>query len=170
MKWLFGIVAFVGGFVAGAYASKKYYQRIADEEVESVKSAFREIEKNRRVRAHKAESHDEDIDIQEIKKARSEYADEEEELPGVVVEVISEDEAGEDDFTISSWTYYEGDNVVTDENNDVVEHPEDFIGDGYLESMAGEDEVYFRNHERKIDYEVVRDLRAWEDTPDSNYR
>lgn len=73
--------------------------------------------------------------------------------------VITPEEAGEDDYAISSCTLYK-DGVMTDENGKVMDAEEinDLVGLKSLERL-GEyepDAVHVRNEENKIDFEILR--------------
>ena len=82
---------------------------------------------------------------------------------GPEIEVISWEDFNEhyehhDKLTIS---YYDGDDILADENDDVMEVDQRaFIGDEALHNFGGmsgdKDVVYVRNHPYTIDYEVVR--------------
>lgn len=63
-----------------------------------------------------------------------------------------------------SLVYY-ADGVLVDENQDVVDDIEGCIGRESLEHFGEyeEDAVHVRNDDRKCDYEVLLDVRDWED-------
>ena len=79
--------------------------------------------------------------------------------------IISPDEFSMEDYDICSLTYY-SDGVLADENNEIIENVEDTVG---LESLNhfGEfedDSVFVRNDKLKIDYEILLDIRKYEDS------
>lgn len=78
--------------------------------------------------------------------------------------VISPEEFGELDYEKISLTYY-ADDVLADEFDGLVENIDSIVG---LESLNtfGEyedDSVFVRNDKLRCDYEILKDLRRWED-------
>lgn len=78
--------------------------------------------------------------------------------------VISPEEFGELDYEKISLTYY-ADDVLADEFDGLVENVDSIVG---LESLNtfGEyedDSVFVRNDKLRCDYEILKDLRRWED-------
>jgi len=79
--------------------------------------------------------------------------------------VIPPDEFDMMDYDTSSLTYY-ADGVLTDECNNKIDDIDEIVG---LESLKhfGEyedDSVFVRNDKLKIDYEILLDVRKYEDT------
>ena len=70
---------------------------------------------------------------------------------------ISPVEYGESyDYDTKSWTYY-ADFVLTDEVGEIVNNPEDIIGDALLHfGEYEEDSVYVRNENIECDYEILK--------------
>lgn len=68
---------------------------------------------------------------------------------------------GEDGFESHTLTYYEKDQQLCDDMDQLIPDVRQTVGFGNLQKfgkMSGNgDTVYIRNHERKADYEVVRD-------------
>ena len=58
-------------------------------------------------------------------------------------------------------TYY-ADGVLEDEYWNVIENPEDIVGDEFMNHFGeyADDVVYIRNEELKTDYEITRDKRT----------
>lgn len=78
--------------------------------------------------------------------------------------VISPSEFGELDYEQESLTYY-ADGVLTDQQGNVIEDPNELVGPGF-EDHFGEyedDSVFVRNDNKKIDYEILKDLRKFSD-------
>lgn len=92
--------------------------------------------------------------------------------PDSKINIIPEVEFGEldEDYECISLTYY-ADDVVTDDNNEPIEHPEDIIGEEVLERLRfGEDTVFYvRNDNLSVDYEILRDYRTYESLPPYSY-
>lgn len=76
--------------------------------------------------------------------------------------VISYDEyeEAEGDFSQTSLTYYEGDNVLTDERDQPINDIDTVVGDNNLQfGLASGDKniVFVRNHQLEADFEIARD-------------
>lgn len=80
--------------------------------------------------------------------------------------IISPNEYGEfGEYELVSLTYYQGDDILTDDMDEIIDDADDIVGDDF-KSHFGEreddpDTVYIRNDERKSDYEIVLDVRAY---------
>lgn len=181
MSKLTGVIAFVTGAAAGAAASwyfaKTKYERIAQEEIDSVKEAFSApaVEKQEEVEAaDEPEDSIETISEEEYTVAVNEcgytaYSDSEKKeaqpMDFKKPYVIPPEEFGEEEeYGRSSLTYY-ADKVLVDELDEMVENVEDTIG---FESLThfGEyedDSVYVRNERIKCDFEILLDSRRYTD-------
>lgn len=71
-------------------------------------------------------------------------------------------------FDKLSISYYEGDDTVVDEDEEIIEEPHELLGDGALncfgEGSEDPDIVYVRNAKLAIDYEVIRSPRTYAST------
>lgn len=97
-----------------------------------------------------------------------ELADDDQDTPGPI-QIISMDEyAGLDGYQTVTLRFYE-DDVVTDEHDNPIDHPEDILGDEALVSFGelsgDEDIVYVRNDTKRAAYEVVRTNTEYSATP-----
>lgn len=178
--------AFILGLGIGSFITYKYvkdiYENIAQEEIDSVKEAY----------AEKVKALNNDISIEEKKKKAndaknkpdiSEYvakikengytnysniSQEEDEVKRPYI--ISPEEYGDDEeYETLSFTYY-SDGVLTDENDEVITHPESLVGSDY-ESHFGEyedDSVFVRNEDRKVDVEILMDYRTYQEVLGNN--
>lgn len=179
MLFIFG--AAVGSVVTWAYTKKKY-ERIAQEEIDSVKEVFARREKSEVEVVNEKEpqtKETDDADYDDYKKevedsgyttypgGRSEFTvpDDEDKEYFVQAYVISPDEFGEnDDYEKFSLTYY-ADQVLADDNDDIIEDIEATVSYEAL-SHFGEyedDSVFVRNDIRKCDYEILLDHRKYSD-------
>ena len=80
--------------------------------------------------------------------------------------VISPAEFGEIyEYDTSSLTYY-SDGVLTDEDNKPIENVDEIVGEDSLNHFGEyeDDSVFVRNDKFKIDYEILADVRKYEDT------
>ena len=79
--------------------------------------------------------------------------------------VISPDEFGElENYEKISLTYY-ADDILADEFDGLVENVDSIVGLDSLTTFGEyeDDSVFVRNDKLKCDYEILRDLRRWED-------
>lgn len=187
------LFVFITGAAIGSFSTwllvKKYYERIADAEIEEMAEYY----------SHRSsysdpmddvdeEAHDETVnglhkkpDIMEYARNVRErgYVDysggaKPETEPKEVADVerpyvISPDEFGELDYRIISLTYY-ADKVLTDEVGNVIEDVDDTVGVASLETFGEyeEDSVFVRDDRRKIDYEILAEPRKFVDVFETN--
>ncbi|GHU53693.1 hypothetical protein AGMMS49975_12460 [Clostridia bacterium] len=146
-------VIFMIGAVVGSVAAWKFlkgkYERIAQEEIDSVKDIFSKRETVSAV--VEVESPAVDDKKEEVKPVDAPY-------------VISPDEFGEfDDYELITLYFYD-DAIVADDNGDVLEDVENTIG---FESLGQfndyVDEIHVRNNRLKCDYEVLKDEKKYSD-------
>lgn len=170
-----GLVLFVFGAVIGAAAAwkltKTKYETIANDEIESVKRAYK-----------KAKEDSKDIIYaKDIAKAAKKYVDiignenyvgnESKAVPAKDNDdylrpyIITPEEFSENfEYDTVDITYF-ADGVLTDENNEPIEDVENTIGKDAVRHF-GEyepDSVYVRNERLKCDYEILRDERSYAD-------
>ena len=165
------IVSFVLGAAFGCagtfYICKKYYEAKNEEDVESVKEAFR----TRKKKETKQQEHDEEPkEKTQEKKAFTAYNNiaksyASEEPDDVIAEPysIAPDEFGEFDEYDKITLYCYSDGVLADENNDVIDPAESPVGNDWEEAIGEweEDCAYIRNEALKCDYEILVDHRAF---------
>ena len=191
---------FVFGGAVGAVATwiftKKYYEKIATEEIESVKEYYKEKkEKTEEEKVDKVsedavlayDSKEEDSvgiperpsvetmrryeSLAETYKSRIPEAeqksnfDKKEAIAVSKPYVIMPEEVGDLDH-MTSTLYYFQDGVLTDDEMNPLEDPEDLIGDIKVEDHFGEfedDVVYVRNEDMETDFEICADERKFSD-------
>lgn len=189
------LFAFILGAVLGSaatwYYAKKRYELIAQEEIDSVKEAFvskvsssetnkneeepktaveiaretdslskyaRVLEKNRYTHYSKneyVESASETMDISDREKCKP-Y-------------LIHPDKFGElEDYECIGFTYY-SDGVLTNDGDEKVKDIEGTVGSESLSHFGeySDDSVYVRNDRLKIDYEILKDERTYEEVLES---
>lgn len=183
-----GFVMFVLGAAVGSVATwqytKKKYERIAQEEIDSVKEIFSKRESAAEVEIVTPEPQTAKIGKPEEKPDITEYAarleregytnysnvsagekKEEQEAMEMKPYVISPEEFGEfEDYERISLSYY-ADQILADEDDEKVEDVDNVVG---LESLThfGEfedDSVFVRNDRLKCDYEILLDQRTYSD-------
>lgn len=177
MMFIFG--ATVGSVVTWQYIKKKY-ERIAQEEIDSVKETFSKLnssEKNNNTRTIVERAKDKPSVVEYAAKLRKQgytnYSDtdslSEEEVDENMINdkpyVISPDEFGEFyDYEKISLTYY-ADQVLADDDDELVEDIEETVGFESLNAFGEyeDDSVFVRNDRLKCDYEILLDQRKYSD-------
>ena len=161
-------IAFAVGAAIGAAVTWKFvktkYERIANEEIESVKETFYRLE---------WEEKQTNDDILEkygyvIPEDEDEDEDEEEKEEDCMEDkpyVIEPAEFGECDGYQETTLHYYTDGILTDEDDNVIDNVDEIVG---VESLShfGEyepDSVYVRNDTKKTDYEILMDYRDYYD-------
>lgn len=180
---MFVLGAAVGSIVTWQYTRKKYEQ-IAQEEIDSVKEIFSRRELATDVEITAPEPQTAKVGKPEEKPDITEYAarleregytnysnvsagekKEEQEAMEMKPYVISPEEFGEfEDYERISLSYY-ADQILADEDDEKVEDVDNVVG---LESLThfGEfedDSVFVRNDRLKCDYEILLDQRTYSD-------
>lgn len=182
---------FMAGATVGAAGAwlylKRYYEQIAQEEIDSVKAAFAE---RKDFTINKQPGEDVEInkkkaDMAKLKPDLVDYAaklqeqgytnysakseknnKEEENLP--VSEkpyIISPEEYGDfDDYTKLSLTYY-SDGTLADDEDEIIDNIDETVGSDFAEHFGDyeDDSVFIRNDRLKCDYEILRDNRSYTD-------
>ena len=177
---------FIGGFLTWDFFKTKY-EKIADEEIASVKETFE----------HREPRPDKNYKVEEAPKGNDEYinvspgvaeriikiidlngyrnysntaietdkkggtADMELKQPYVITPEQYEDNV---DYTKVSLTWY-NDEVLEDDWGNVLD-PDDVIGSDALKTFGQyeKDSVFVRDDEEQIDYEVLLDTRSYKET------
>ena len=166
---------FIGGFLTWDFFKTKY-EKIADEEIASVKETFE----------HREPRPDKNYKVEEALKGSDAYiniidsnsyrnysntaietdkkggtADMELKQPYVITPEQYEDNV---DYTKVSLTWY-SDEVLEDDWGNVLD-PDDVIGSDALKTFGQyeKDSVFVRDDEEQIDYEVLRDTRSYKET------
>lgn len=181
------IAAFTAGAAIGSavtwFVLKEKYERIAREEIESVKETFARLD-NRYEGPQDSEETDEseeeysEEDVKEYEKQvqKMGYVDyTNNHKPDKEVEKMNRPyviEPGEfdtlDDYGVMTLTYYNND-IVTDDYGNIIDNAEldDMIGLDALthfdENGGDEDTVYVRNDALHTDYEILRDYSDYEE-------
>lgn len=177
---IFTVGAAIGSAVTWYFVKTKY-ERIAQEEIDSVKEEF---DKYHYAGPQNADDDVEDIDISEEPVCNSKetyvgmvqklgyhnYSDVEPTLINPTkkdissnVRVITPDEFGNTDYKIVELTYW-ADGVVTDTKNKRIKDVGSLLGNTLERFGEYEpDALHVRNDEKKIDFEILRDLKKYHD-------
>ena len=191
MKNMFGkILLFGAGATAGSLVTwklvKTKYERIAQEEIDSVKEVFsRNRENTNETTTGESEDEDDggypkehaDEDPQEHAQRVYEYeaklrqlkyssVKSEEEGGGEPVinapYVILPEKFGEDGFE-STWLTYYSDGVLEDDYYNVITNVDDVVGADFVNHFGeyADDTVFIRNEGLNTDYEITKDKRTY---------
>ena len=178
--------AFIFGAAAGAagawYFCKTKYERIAQEEIDSVKEVFSEKMKHAEEKKESeapANIFDEDSEV--MKDFQNAYGympnfKKPDNLPKVTIQddrprpyIVTPDEYGDQDgHELIELIYYRDHILVTSVDNEIVEDVDDIVGfeslNHFGENADYPDQIFVRNDERQCDYEIVRDSRTYEES------
>lgn len=178
MNNLSKVLLFATGAVIGSVVTwkliKTKYERIAQEEIDSVKVHANKTprpsnnEKSRLEELEELKAYLERIKENGYAEAmhRKEVIKHDEE--GMVEMnkpyVITPEEFEDSMYTVMSLTCY-ADNVLEDDWGEIIENPEELVGADYYTHFGEyeEDSVFIRNDEEQTDYELLRDLRKYSD-------
>ena len=188
-KSIIGVVSFIFGAAVGTFITqelvKKKYERIAQEEIESVKELYKAKENISGIRQGNIEGmnnpnkelkekiqHVSDKIMNDYKRILKDQKysndtenDNSERSSSVEPYVICPEEFGEvEDYDRVSFAYY-ADGVLADENDEIVENVDEIIGEESLTHFGEyeDDPVFVRNDKLKCDYEILLDQRNYSD-------
>lgn len=188
-KSIIGVVSFIFGAAVGSFITqelvKKKYERIAQEEIESVKELYKVKENTNGIRQGIIDGtnnpnkelkekiqHISDKIMRDYKRVLKDQKysndtenDNSERSNSVEPYVISPEEFGEvENYDKVSFTYY-ADGVLADEYDEVVENVDEIVGEESLTHFGEyeDDSVFVRNDKLKCDYEILLDQRNYYD-------
>ena len=182
--------AVLGSLVTWALVKDKY-EKLAQEEIDSVKRVF----SKRIAEVHEDDTCAEEDEVDEepaevdeyndlIKKNRyTQYSDistkqkneEEDEMERMDDDkpyIISPDEFGELDGYEKITLIHYADGVLADDNDDLVENISEVVVEDYADHFGEyeDDSVFVRNDRLKCDYEILLDLGNYSDVPSVKFR
>lgn len=170
---MFAVGAAIGSAVTWKLVKTKY-ERIADEEIESVKEVFSRRNKKEKESeeiehetvAHMLETKPDDVSKYSDMLEELKYNEKgENDMKNADPYVISPDEFAElDDYQTISLNYY-ADGVVADDIDEVVENVGSLIGWDSLNHFGEYEDysVFVRNDALKTDFEILLDTRNYSD-------
>lgn len=182
------VLIFAAGAAIGSVVTwklvKTKYEKIANEEIESVKERFADLKNNtdeakdepELERPDEKPAPDPKSDV--VKKEyrtiieESGYSNEEVEDVGTKPYVIAPDEFGEiEEYTVASLTYY-ADNVLTDDWDNIIKNVDELVGKDSLKRFGEyeDDSVFVRNEQTQTDYEILLDVRTFKEATEFNRR
>lgn len=181
---LSNILVFTAGAAIGSVVTwkivKTKYEKIAQEEIESVKEVFSKITNENVFDEENSDETEDDISEEEAIEKEKEAYDElvhgagytnysdikQEEADNMDKPyVIEPEEFGECEYATVSLTYYEGDKVLTNEDNDIIDNVDELVGADFASHFGEyeEDSVFIRNDELEIDFEILKDYDSYYD-------
>lgn len=183
---------FAAGILTGSlctwYSTKKYYEKIANDEIESMKEWLaRRVEEQDKKAEEQSSEPAEKPTSPSMKPNLMEYAamvkdlgytdysrrteepekevKEDEEVDDMDRPYIIEpEEFGECDYEEVSLTHY-ADGVLTDEQDNPIEDVDSMVGEDYAEHFGEyeDDSVFVRNDLLQTDFEILADQRNYSD-------
>lgn len=181
---------FAAGALVGSlstwYATRKYYEKIANDEIESMKEWLaRRVEEQDEKAENQTSKPDEKPNSPSVKPNLMEYAamvkdlgytdysrkteepekEEDEEVDDMDrPHIIEPKEFGEGDYEEVSLTHY-ADGVLTDEQDNPIEDVDGIVGEDYAEHFGEyeDDSVFVRNDRLQTDFEILADQRNFSD-------
>ena len=180
---IFGIGAGIG-FLVGKKIYKEKYRKEADEDIAAVKDfkTKRINEMKRNIMDVEIETTEDAVDISEEdlqtnesivmqynkieKEGEVERPEMAKPVTNMSIYVISEEEFLEDGkYDKVSLEYYEEDKVLVDERDIPVDDPDQIIGEGTLDDfvISEDNEMYIRNDDISVDYELTRSEGSYRD-------
>lgn len=168
-----GLLIFAAGAAVGSVATwqfvKKKYERIAQEEIDSVKEVFSRKQESSIPDEEEPEEAPYDFTKEEVQEQKDIVEEcgymQKEDIKSAKPTVISPDEFGEiDEYDEVSLTYYI-DGVLADENDEPVEDVDNVIGFESLNHFGEyeDDSVFVRNDKLRSDFEILLDQRNYSD-------
>lgn len=176
--FIFAVGAAIGSAVTLKLVKSKF-EKIAQEEIDSVKEVFsKHRDDNKPLDSDEEISNkEEEADVEEYQNVvrnlnYTSYSNRknkrEEEHKKMKIDrpyVIPPEEFGEKDgYECISLNYY-ADCILTDDNDDIMEEVEDVVGFDSLNHFGEyeDDSVFVRNNRLKCDFEILKDLRRYSD-------
>lgn len=158
---IFTVGAIIGSAVTWKLTKTKY-ERIAQEEIDSVKEVFK----------NKMKADNEKNEYSKIIDDLSYVSKNEKKGEPVAMEgpyIITPEEFDENGYETVSLTYY-ADKVLVDDMGDIVEDVDEVVGYDSLNHFGEyeEDSVFVRDDRLKIDYEILLDTKNYYDSSDDS--
>lgn len=167
------IIIFTAGAAVGSVVTwalvKDKYERIAQEDIESVREMYAKRDSGKTEDGENDDESNEpkdqaakDIYEQIVRNADYSNSEEEEEDDMEKPYVISPEEYDENGYKTRSLTYY-ADGVLVDEHDKVIRRVEKLIGVDSLNHFGEyeDDSVFVRNDAAKTDFEILKDYRNY---------
>lgn len=176
------VLAFVAGAGIGSAVTykfvKKKYDELIQEEIESVKQAYKNPQDFGPAEDTGKDSEDPEMtdeeksmDLEKIREVINQngYAEESTEKETKNMSepyIITYEEYGEKDYVTMMLHYWE-DGTVTNDRNEIIGNVSELVGDDFMNHYGDDpddpDTVYVRDDESKIDYEILKELEPYDE-------
>lgn len=170
----------IGSVVTWKIVKTKYEQTIEDknEEIEFLRDRYSGSKAGmggQRIKEGLDEGikHPDEMSVQEIRDKVQELGyindqimkEKEEEDRVTKPYVIAPEEFWEQDCPVITLTYYEEDEVLTDERDKIIDNADELVGEDFADHFGEyeDDAVHIRNEEMGVVYEILRDIGSYEE-------
>lgn len=187
MNKLSYLLAFATGALIGSAATwyfvKDKYEKLAQEEIDSVKETFKKSYEDQEAK-HEEEIHK--VENKYYNSLAQNYNYEKKSRPEAILEEDEEEEVIKMDepYVIKPYEFgdyidyeqisllYFADGVLADEDTlDVIDDIEETVGEYFADHFGEyeEDSVYVRNDAKRCEYEILKDERQYKDVASKKY-
>lgn len=187
MNKLSYLLAFAAGALIGSAATwyfvKDKYEKLAQEEIDSVKETFKKSYEDQEVK-HEEEIHK--VENKYYNSLAQNYDYEKKSRPETILEEDEEEEVRKMDepYVIKPYEFgdyidyeqisllYFADGVLADEDTlDIIDDVEETVGEYFADHFGEyeEDSVYVRNDTKRCEYEILKDERQYKDVASKKY-
>lgn len=187
MNKLSYLLTFAAGALIGSAATwyfvKDKYEKLAQEEIDSVKETFKKSYEDQEVK-HEEEIHE--VEKKYYNSLAQKYDYEKKSRPETILEEDEEEEVKKMDepYVIKPYEFgdyidyeqisllYFADGVLADEDTlDVIDDVEETVGEYFADHFGEyeEDSVYVRNDAKRCEYEILKDERQYKDVASKKY-
>lgn len=163
-----GAVGLIAGAVGGYLVTRKKYEDIIDEEIAEVKEEYKA--RKEEMTRETEETKEAEKTVVEPKPDISKVAKKimKKEVPTTKAYIIAPDSFGEEEeYSKICMTYYEGDDVLANEEGEPIDDPEELFGFNPVPNL-GEyepDSIHLQDDTIKCYYEILRDVGYYTDDP-----
>lgn len=188
MNKLSYLLAFAAGALIGSAATwyfvKDKYEKLAQEEIDSVKETFKKSYEDQETK-HEEEIHK--VENKYYNSLAQNYNYEKKSRPEAILEEDEEEEEVrkmDEPYVIKPYEFgdyidyeqisllYFADGVLADEDTlDVIDDVEETVGEYFADHFGEyeEDSVYVRNDAKRCEYEILKDERQYKDVASKKY-
>lgn len=187
MNKLSYLLTFAAGALIGSAATwyfvKDKYEKLAQEEIDSVKETFKKSYEDQEVK-HEEEIHE--VEKKYYNSLAQNYGYEKKSRLETILEEDEEEEVKKMDepYVIKPYEFgdyidyeqisllYFADGVLADEDTlDVIDDVEETVGEYFADHFGEyeEDSVYVRNDAKRCEYEILKDERQYKDVASKKY-
>lgn len=188
MNKLSYLLAFATGALIGSAATwyfvKDKYEKLAQEEIDSVKETFKKSYEDQETK-HEEEIHK--VENKYYNSIAQNYNYEKKSRPEAILEEDEEEEEVrkmDEPYVIKPYEFgdyidyeqisllYFADGVLADEDTlDVIDDIEETVGEYFADHFGEyeEDSVYVRNDTKRCEYEILKDERQYKDVASKKY-